>query len=136
MKNQKYLPEMFLRRLRDIFSEICSRRLKDVTQNTSFLRCLKDVTKKTSPLRCFWEVSEISLSMEIWLKSLRDIYSCRLGVLRCGRDTDRKKRNIRTNTGEEWEEVVQIYKERKRKREERREKVEEESFRFGCLVQP
>ena len=43
-----------------------------------FLRRLKDVTKKTSFLRCFWEDSEISLSMEIWLRSLRDI-SCRLG---------------------------------------------------------
>ena len=39
-----------------------------------YLRRLKDVTKK----RCFWKVSEISLSMEIWLRSLRDI-SCRLG---------------------------------------------------------
>ena len=43
------------------------------------LRGLKDVTKKTSLLRCLWEVSEISLSMEIWLRSLRDI-SCRLGI--------------------------------------------------------
>ena len=51
---------------KDIFFEICSRRLKDVTQKTSFLRC-------------FWEVSEMSLSMEIWLRSLRDI-SCRLGI--------------------------------------------------------
>ena len=57
-------------------------------------------------------------------------------VLRCGRDTDRKQRNIKNNTEEEWEEVVQIYRENKRKREERREKVQEESFRFGCLVQP
>ena len=51
---------------KDIFFEICSRRLKDVIQKTSFLRC-------------FWEVSEMSLSMEIWLRSLRDI-SCRLGI--------------------------------------------------------
>ena len=43
-----------------------------------YLRRLKDVTKKTSLLGCFWEVSEISLSMEIWLRSLRDI-SYRLG---------------------------------------------------------
>ena len=56
--------------------------------------------------------------------------------LDCGRDTDRKQRNIRNNTEEEWEEVVQIYRKNKRKREERREKVQEESFIFGCLVQP
>ena len=57
-------------------------------------------------------------------------------VLRCGRDTGRKQRNIKNNTEEEREVVVQIYRENKRKREERREKVQEESFRFGCLVQP
>ena len=44
-------------------------------------------------------------------------------MLRCGRDTDRKQRNIKNNTEEEWEEVVQIHKENKRKREERRKKV-------------
>ena len=57
-------------------------------------------------------------------------------MLRCGRDTDRKQRNIRNNTEEKWEEVVLIYRENKRKREERREKVQEESFKFDCLVQP
>ena len=44
-------------------------------------------------------------------------------VLKCGRDTDRKERNIRNNTEEEWEEVLQIFRENKRKREETREKV-------------
>ena len=44
-------------------------------------------------------------------------------VLRCKRYTDRNPRNIKNNTEEEWEEVVQIYRENKRKREERREKV-------------
>ena len=44
-------------------------------------------------------------------------------MLRCKRYTDRKPRNIKNNTEEEWEEVVQIYGENKRKREERREKV-------------
>ena len=43
-----------------------------------YLRRSKDVSKKSSLLRCFWEVSVMSLSMEIWLRSLRDI-SCRLG---------------------------------------------------------
>ena len=52
---------------KDIFFEICPRRLKDVTQKTSF----SDVFE-TSLLRCFWEISEISLSMEIWLRSLRE----------------------------------------------------------------
>ena len=41
-------------------------------------RRLKDVTKKSSLLRWFWEVSEMSLSMKIWLRSLRNI-SCWLG---------------------------------------------------------
>ena len=73
LKNKTYLPEMFLASFlrcfgKGIFFEM-------------FLRRLKDVTKKTSLLRCFWEVSEISLSMEIWLRSLRDI-SCRLGNTR------------------------------------------------------
>ena len=44
-------------------------------------------------------------------------------MLRCGGDTDRKQKNIRNNTEEEWEEVVQIYRENKRKIEERRETV-------------
>ena len=46
-------------------------------------------------------------------------------VLKRGRDTDRKQRNIKKkkNAEEEWEEVVQIFRENKRKREERREKV-------------
>ena len=42
------------------------------------LRRLKDVSKKTSLLRCFWEVFEMSLSMEICLRHLKDI-SCWLG---------------------------------------------------------
>ena len=88
LENQKYLREMFLRRLRD-FTEKTSfmRCARDVLKTSHkrhlfemYLRRLKDVTKKTSLLRCFWEVSEISLSMEIWLRSLRDI-SCRLGLL-------------------------------------------------------
>ena len=45
LKNHEYLPEMLLRRLRDVtkkasFFKICSRRLKGVTQKTSFLRCV------------------------------------------------------------------------------------------------
>ena len=82
------------------FSGICSRRLKDVPQKTSFMRCFwavlkksqkniflerssrrfKGVTKKLPHLRCFWEVSEMSLSLDIWLTFLREI-SCRLGNL-------------------------------------------------------
>ena len=44
-------------------------------------------------------------------------------ALRCGRNTDRKQRNIKNNTEEERGVVVQIYRENKRKREERRERV-------------
>ena len=44
-------------------------------------------------------------------------------VLKYGRDTDRKQRNIRNNTVEEWEEVVQIFRVNKKK-----EKKEERKF--------
>ena len=47
-------------------------------------------------------------------------------VLQCERDEDRKQRNMKDNNDEEWEEVVQIFKENRRKREKRREKVFEE----------
>ena len=54
---------------KDIFFEICSRRLKDVIQKTSFfemfLKRLKDVTKKSSFLRCFWEVSKMPLNGDL-----------------------------------------------------------------------
>ena len=33
---------------------------------------------------------------------------------KCGRDTDRKQRDIRNNTEEKWEEVVQVFRENKR----------------------
>ena len=83
------------RHIKDIFFEMYSRRLKNVSKKTSFfetsqrcrkkdvffemyLRCLKDVSKKTSFLRCFWHVFEKSLSAETWLRCLRDV-SCRLG---------------------------------------------------------
>ena len=43
---------------KDIFFEICSRRLKDVTQKTSFLRCIWDVLKTSQKRHLFWDVSE------------------------------------------------------------------------------
>ena len=46
-----------------------------------FLRRIREL-KKTSLLRCFGEVFEMSLSMEIWLRHLRDI-SCRLCINHC-----------------------------------------------------
>ena len=49
-------------------------------------------------------------------------------VLKYGRDTDRKQRNIRNNTVEEWEEVVQIFRVNKKK-----EKNEEKTFRKKVL---
>ena len=55
-------------------------------------------------------------------------------VLKCGRDTDRKQRNIKNNAEEEWEEVVEMYSENKRKREERKFRKTNQ-FRFGRLVQ-
>ena len=46
-------------------------------------------------------------------------------ALQCGRDEDRKQRNIKDNTDEEWEDVVQIFKENKRRREKKtRESLE------------
>ena len=49
-------------------------------------------------------------------------------VLKYGRDTDRKQRNIRNNTVEEWEEVVQIFRVNKKK-----ETKEEKKFRKKVL---
>ena len=46
---------------KDIFFEICPRRLKDVTQKTSFLRCFWDVLKTSQKRHLFWDVSEMSL---------------------------------------------------------------------------
>ena len=55
------------------------------------------------------------------LSALRETeYNTAEQVLQCGRDVDRKEANIKDNTEEEWEEVVQIFRENKRKREERR----------------
>ena len=49
-------------------------------------------------------------------------------VLKYGRDTNRKQRNIRNNTVEEQEELVQIFKVNKKK-----EKKEEKKFRKKVL---
>ena len=104
LENQKYLREMFLRRLRDVtektsFLKYARDMLETSHKKISFLRCFWDVlktSKKTPFSRCIWDVLKTSqkdisfemfltgsktfLSMEIWLRSLRDI-SCRLGYL-------------------------------------------------------
>ena len=55
------------------------------------------------------------------LSALRETeYNTAEQVLQGGRGVDRKEANIKDNTEEEWEEVVQIFRENKRKREERR----------------
>ena len=60
--------------------ETLKRRLtKDIFFEMSLIG-LKEVTKKSSLLRCFLEVFEMSLSMEIRLRSFKDI-SCRLGQI-------------------------------------------------------
>ena len=46
---------------KDIFFEICPRRLKDVTQKTSFLKCFWDVLKTSQKGHLFWDVSKRSL---------------------------------------------------------------------------
>ena len=106
LKNHRYLREMFLRRLRDVtektsflryvwdvlktsykrllfwdVSETSYRRHKKDIFLEMYLRRLKNVSKKSSLLRCFWEVSEMPISIEILLRSLRDI-SCELGCKR------------------------------------------------------
>ena len=88
-ENNHLFWDMFgLRRLKDstwktFFFEMFLRRLKEVTKKgiffETYMRRLKDVWKKTSLLRCFWEVFEMSVSMEICLRHLKDI-SCRLGI--------------------------------------------------------
>ena len=48
-------------------------------------------------------------------------------VLKWERDTDRKQRNIKNNTEEEWEEVprvVQIFREKKKRKIEEKDKSE------------
>ena len=58
-------------------------------------------------------------------------------VFKCGRDTDRKQRNIKNNTEEEWEEVVLIFRENKKKeKKEERKFRKKNQFRFGRLAQP
>ena len=49
LKNHKHLREMFLRRL------------KDVTEKSSFLRCIWDVLKTPQKIHLFWDVSKRSL---------------------------------------------------------------------------
>ena len=103
LKNHKYFREMFLRRLIDVTEKTSFLRYSRGALKTSqkrylfwdifetswrlhkkdiffemHLRRLKDVRKKSSFLRCFLDVSEMSLSVETWLRSIRDI-SCRLG---------------------------------------------------------
>ena len=62
-----------------IIFEICSRALKDITNDIffeMFLRRLKDVTKETSFLRCIWDVLKTSqkvISLEMFLRSLWDV---------------------------------------------------------------
>ena len=83
--------EMYLRYLKEVTKRTCFemylRRLKEVTKKASFLRCIRNLLKtsqKRRLLRCFWEVFEMSVSMEIWLRHLKDI-SCRLGFWnKCG----------------------------------------------------
>ena len=58
-------------------------------------------------------------------------------VLKCGRGRDRKQRNIKNNTEEKWEKVVQIFRENTRKIENLERKFrKKKQFRFGRLVQP
>ena len=48
-------------------------------------------------------------------------------VLKCRRDRDRKQRNIKNNTEEKWEKVVQIFRENTRKIENLERKFRKKS---------
>ena len=48
-------------------------------------------------------------------------------VLKCGRGRDRKQRNIKNNTEEKWEKVVQIFRENTRKIENLERKFRKKS---------
>ena len=65
---------------KDIFFEICLRRLKDIIQKTSFLRWFWDVLqtsqKKTSFLRCIWDALKTSQESRLfWDVSERSLRS-------------------------------------------------------------
>ena len=55
-------------------------------------------------------------------------------MLKCGKD--RKQRSIKNNTEQKWEEVVQIFKDKKKRRKKRQNLERKKQFRFGRLVQP
>ena len=57
---ERYFWDAQRRLEKDIFFETCSRRLKDVTQKTSFLRCFWDVLKTSQKKHLFWDVFETS----------------------------------------------------------------------------
>ena len=75
----------FLRCIWDVSKTSRKRRLSGDVLKTSYIclekdifpdihvRCLKHVSRKTSFFRCLWEVFETSLSMETWLKCVRDL---------------------------------------------------------------
>ena len=76
LKNHKYLREMFLKRLRDM------------TEKTSFSRYVWDVLKTSCKRRLFWDVSETSyrrhknIFFEMYLRHLKDV-SKKSSLLRC-----------------------------------------------------
>ena len=69
------------RHIKDVFLEMYSRRLKNVSKKTSFWRCIWEFSKMSQErhlLRCIWDVSKMCLSTKTWLRCLRDVL-CRLG---------------------------------------------------------
>ena len=57
-------------------------------------------------------------------------------VLNWGINTDKRQKNIKNNTEEEWEEVVQIFRENKKKEKKEQRKLEEEpvQIRWSCTT--
>ena len=88
-------------------------------------QCKGDVAKDIIKIRLYmWNLKKNYKNEEkIILCPLCEIEDTTEHVLNWGINTDKRQKNIKNNTEEEWEEVVQIFRESKRKREKRREKV-------------
>lgn len=53
-------------------------------------------------------------------------------MLKCGKD--RKQRSIKNNTEQKWEEVVQIFKDKKKRRKKRQSLERKKQFRYETML--
>ena len=68
------------RREKDIFFEICLRRLKDVTQKTFFLSCIWDVLKTLQISHLFWD-HQLTICIELHQPNVNSILKCNMDML-------------------------------------------------------